>query len=247
MLEVGGVRMDNMKAWFGYDSLAFFGRVNASISHELKNVMAIISETTGLLGDLSEMARGGTPLDPDMLASSTESIIEEIQRGFTIIRQMNRFSHSVDTPVVSIDLMEILDLVRNLSGYLAFAGKINLHTGDGATAMATTCPFILQAIIYQAVVFSFQNTGPGQELELSVQSQNDAAWRILFDGFCPKEFDAFPDDRIKRMAASIGVSIHSDRTVNRLEIGVPVSMEGLAAEPDAPEMPAEEDGLRNRP
>jgi signal transduction histidine kinase len=239
--------MDNMKELFGYDSLAFFGRVNASISHELKNVMAIISETTGLLGDLSEMARGGTPLDPDMLASSTESIIEEIQRGFTIIRQMNRFSHSVDTPVVSIDLTEILDLVRNLSGYLSFAGKINLHTGDGVTPIATTCPFILQAIIYQAVVSSFQNTGPGTELELSVQSQNDAAWRVLFDGFCPKEFDVFPDDRIRRMAASIGVSIHSDRAANQLEIGVPVSMEGLAALPCAPEMPAEEDGLHNRP
>jgi hypothetical protein len=246
MLKVG-VRMDNVKEWFGYDSLAFFGKVNASISHELKNVMAIISETTGLLGDLSEMARGGTPLDPDMLTGTTESIIEEIQRGFTIIRQMNRFSHSVDTPVVAIDLMEILDLVRNLSGYLAFAGKINLHIGDGVTAMATTCPFILQAIIYQAVVFSFQNTGPGTELELSVQSQNESTWRILFDGFCPKGFDVFPDDRIKRMAASIGVSIHSDRTANRLEMGVPVSMEGLAAQPGAPEMPAEEDSLRNRP
>lgn len=239
--------MDNVKEWFGYDSLAFFGKVNASISHELKNVMAIISETTGLLGDLSEMARGGTPLDPDMLTSSTESIIEEIQRGFTIIRQMNRFSHSVDTPVVSVDLMEILDLVRNLSGYLSFAGKIKLHTGEGVTPMAMTCPFILQAIIYEAVARTFQNTGPGQELELSVQSQNDSAWRILFDGFCPKEFEAFPDDRINRMAASIGVSIHSDRAANRLEIGVPVSMEGLASQPGAPEMPAEADGLCNRP
>jgi hypothetical protein len=181
-----------------------------------------------------------------MLTGTTESIIEEIQRGFTIIRQMNRFSHSVDTPVVAIDLMEILDLVRNLSGYLAFAGKINLHTGDGVTAMATTCPFILQAILYQAVVLSFQNTGPGAELELSVQSRNESTWRILFDGFCPKEFDVFPDDRIKRMAASIGVSIHSDRTANRLEMGVPVSLEGLAAQPGTPNTPAEEDGPRNR-
>ncbi|MEE4112297.1 MAG: hypothetical protein V2I40_05740, partial [Desulfobacteraceae bacterium] len=62
--------MDNAKDWFGYDSLAFFGKVNASISHELKNVMAIISETAGLLGDLSEMARGGGSVDPDMLISS---------------------------------------------------------------------------------------------------------------------------------------------------------------------------------
>ena len=113
--------------------------------------------------------------------------------------------------------------------------------------MAMTCPFILQAIIYEAVARTFQNTGPGTELDISVQSQNDSAWRIRFDGFCPKEFEAFPDDRIKSMAASIGVSIHSDRAANRLELGVPVSMESRAAQPGASGMPAEEGGLRNRP
>ena len=216
--------MDNVKDWFGYDSLAFFGKVNASISHELKNVMAIISETAGLLGDLSEMARGGTPVDPDMLISSTESIIEEIQRGFTTIRQMNRFAHSVDTPVVSVDLMEILDLVRNLSGYLSFAGKTNLHAGEGAAPMALTCPFILQAIIYQAVVHTFQNAGPGAELDISIQSKDESTWRILFYGFSLNEFEVFPDDRITHMAASIGVSIHWDRSSDLLEIDVPVSI-----------------------
>jgi phosphoglycerate-specific signal transduction histidine kinase len=215
--------MDNAKELFGYDSLAFFGKVSASISHELKNVMAIISETAGLLGDLSAMARGGTAVDPDMLTSSTESIIEEIQRGFTTIRQMNRFAHSVDTPVVSVNLMEIIDLVSNLCGYLSFAGKTNLHTGEEAAPMALTSPFILQAIIYQAVVQSFQNAGPGAELDISIQSKNESAWRILFDGFSINEFDVFPDDSLKNMATSIGVSIRWDRTADLLELDVPVS------------------------
>ena len=216
--------MDNATDWFGYDSLAFFGKVNASISHELKNVMAIISETAGLLGDLSEMAQGGKPIDPDMLASSTDSIIEEIQRGFTTIRQMNRFAHSVDTPILSVDLMDILDLVRNLSEYLSFAGKTNLNTGEGAAPMALTCPFILQAIIYQAVVQTFQHAGPGAQLDISVQSKNESTWRILFDGFILKDGEVFPDDRTTRMAASIGVLISYDRGSDRLAIDVPVSI-----------------------
>ena len=216
--------MDNAKDWFGYDNLAFFGKVNASISHELKNVMAIIAETAGLLGDLSEMARGGTPINPDMLASSTDSIIEEIQRGFTTIRQMNRFAHSVDTPVVSVDLMEILDLVCNLSGYLSFAGKTSLVNSTAVAPMVLTCPFILQAIIYQAVVQAFQNTGPRSKLDISVQSKNESTWRILLDGFCLKDGEVFPYDRITRMAALIGVSIHHDRSSDCLEIEVPVSI-----------------------
>ncbi|BBO71851.1 hypothetical protein DSCA_57810 [Desulfosarcina alkanivorans] len=234
--------MDNLKNWFGYDSLAFFGKVNASISHELKNVMAIISETAGLLGDLSEMARGGTPVDPDMLTSSTESIVEEIQRGFTTIRQMNRFAHSIDTPVLSVNLMDVLDLVRHLSGYLSFAGKTNLHAGDGAAPMAVTCPFILQAITYQAVVRTFQNTGPGAELDISVQATNPSTWRILFDGFDPKDPVAFPDAPIKGMAASIGVSLLLDRSSDRLAIDVPVSMDGPGARLDIPEMQPGETG-----
>ena len=217
--------MDKAKDWFGYDSLAFFGKVNASISHELKNVMAIIAETAGLLGDLSEMARGGTPIDPDMLASSTDSIIEEIQRGFITIRQMNRFAHSVDTPVLSVDLMEILDLVRNLSGYLSFAGKASLVKGTAVAPMALTCPFILQAVIYQAVVQTFRNSGPAAELDISVQSNNESTWRIRIDGFSLKGDAEFPDDRVRRMASSIGVSIHCDRRSHHLEIDVPVSLE----------------------
>ncbi len=33
------------------EDLVFFGKVNASISHELKNILAIISEAAGLLND----------------------------------------------------------------------------------------------------------------------------------------------------------------------------------------------------
>ena len=185
--------MDRKQDLFNYDALSFFGSVNASISHELKNVMAIISETAGLLSDLSEMARKGTSVEPDLLTSSTDSIIEEIQRGFDTIRQMNRFAHSVDTPVTSIDLMEILDLVRNLSGYLAFAGKIHLNSYDGDRPIALTSPFILQAIIYRAVVQAFKSAGPHANLYVSIQSRDESTWRILFDGFTiPRMVRCFP-------------------------------------------------------
>ncbi|MBW1842687.1 MAG: hypothetical protein JRI75_13025, partial [Deltaproteobacteria bacterium] len=99
--------MDNPKNLFRYESLAFFGKVNGSISHELKNIMAIIPETAGLLGDLSDMASTGSPVAPDMLDSCTTSIIEEIQRGFATIRQMNRLAHSIDTPVQSVNLVDV--------------------------------------------------------------------------------------------------------------------------------------------
>ncbi len=41
------------------DGLRFFGMINASISHEIKNVLAIISESAGLMEDLLLLAQKG--------------------------------------------------------------------------------------------------------------------------------------------------------------------------------------------
>jgi hypothetical protein len=74
------------------------------------------------------------------------------------------------------------------------------------------------------VVQTFQHAGPGAQLDISVQSKNESTWRILIDGFSLKDDGAFPDDRVMRMASSIGVSIHFDRSSRRLAIEVPVSI-----------------------
>ena len=60
--------------WTDVD-LAFFGKVNASISHELKNIMAIISETAGLMNDLMQMAAGGDHIESEMLMNGSKDII----------------------------------------------------------------------------------------------------------------------------------------------------------------------------
>ena len=220
--------MDCKPNFFEIENLAFFGKVNASISHELKNIMAIISETAGLLTDLSEMARKGKPIELDMLTESTQSIIEEIQRGFMTIRQMNQFSHSVDTPVASLDLREILTLVKHLLGYLSFAGEMRINSVDGDSPIVQTCPFILQTIIYETAVRIFQETGSGAHLNVSIRSRDDLAWQILFEGLGMTKFDGLPEDDIKRMAASIGVSIYFNSSKDCLEIQVPVSTQAIA-------------------
>ena len=210
---------------FKDENLAFFGKVNASISHELKNIMAIISETAGLLGDMADMATIKNPIDPESLKSYTGSIIEEIQRGFKTIKQMNRFSHSVDTPIAEVNLVEILDLVINLIGYLSFAGKAHIHNCncDASTAIVKTCPFILQTIVYNALVSNYKNVGPGAETTISICSQDKLVWRIIFSDIQQENNHNFPDDITKDMADSIGVKIVFNE--NRLELDVPVSIE----------------------
>jgi signal transduction histidine kinase len=225
--------MKTAKELFDYDSLAFFGRVNASISHELKNIMAIISETAGVLNDLSALASTGTPLNVDMLRSSTASIMEEIQRGFTTIRQMNRFSHSIDTPVVEVDLTEVLDLACRLSDYLSFAGRTNLLPWDGDAPVVQSCPFALHRIFYEMLVYYFKHTERGSELDISIQSTSDSEWMVVLSGFGTGKFQVFPDEQTKKTATSIGVNIDWEPSADLVTIRVPLTFQAGVAEDDA--------------
>lgn len=224
--------MKNGKELFSYESLAFFGQVNASISHELKNIMAIISETAGLLNDITDMASNGRAIDSDLLQSSARSIMEEIHRGFKTIRQMNRFAHCVDKPVESVLLKDLLNMVIHIAGYLAYSGTTRLLTLATEKETVVTSPFILAAVVYQALTFSYRNSGPDAEIEIEISRWSDSVWRIAIHRFDIKPFQIFPDEHLEKMARSIGVGIQCDRFNNRLDLDVPNNLDGFSMQQD---------------
>jgi signal transduction histidine kinase len=189
------------------DDLAFFGKVNASISHELKNILAIISEAAGLLQDLTEMAAKGQKIELEMLQTCSQDIVEEIQRGFTTIKQMNTFSHSVDVPLKSVNLIELLDLMINLAGFLSFAGKVRFDPPQDEAWTVSTCPFRLQNLVYQTLVFAFKSVGAGGEIQIAVHREKNGSARIAFSGLAIAGELPFPSDETKKIAKSIGAEI----------------------------------------
>jgi signal transduction histidine kinase len=206
--------------------LAFFGKVNASISHELKNILAIISEAAGLLNDLTELAGRGKDIDPEMLRTCSHDIAEEIQRGFATIKQMNKFSHSVDDPFKSIDLIEVLALVIDLAGYLSFVGKVRFDRPQEVPTVLT-CPFRLQNLLYQALVFAFESAGPEAEIQVTMQPETSGHVRIIFSGLGTKCDRLFPSDQTRRIADSIKVAVQVNGDSRQIEIVVPEAIEGL--------------------
>jgi signal transduction histidine kinase len=203
------------------DDLAFFGKVNASISHELKNNMAIISEAAGLLQDLTEMAVKGQKIELEMLQTCSEDIIEEIQRGFAIIKKMNTFSHSVDDPVKTVNLVDVIDLIVALSKYLSFASKIRFDPIPEDGSPVLTSPFRLQNLIYQALVFAFESAGPDGEIAVGIQPQPNGSAHITFSGLGTSNSRLFGSEKIKRLAALIGVDIREAPNSDSFELIVP--------------------------
>jgi signal transduction histidine kinase len=203
------------------EDLTFFGKVSASISHELKNILAIISETAGLLGDLTQKATRDGKIDLELINTCSNEIVEEIQRGFAAIKQMNRFAHSVDSAVESVDLIEVLRLMTGLAGFLSFAGKVRLDSGEQIDGLMRTCPFRVQNLIYQTLIFAFESAGPDGEIQISLQRETNGDARFTFAGLGSKSTRLFPAEQTEKIAASIGAEFLRDDDSRSIHIRVP--------------------------
>lgn len=219
--------MNDIRDFGNNDDLTFFGKVNASISHELKNNMAIISEAAGLLQDLTEMAVKGQKLELEMLKSCSDDIIEEIQRGFAIIKQMNVFSHSVDEPVKKVNLVDVIDIMVALSKFLSFASKVRLDSIPQEATVVLTCPFRLENLIYQALVFAFESVGPDGQIAVGIQPQPNGSAHITFSSLGSRSSRSFASDKTKKMAASIGIDIRENSNSKDFELIVPENFKAV--------------------
>ena len=205
--------------------LAFFGKVNASISHELKNIFAIISEASGLLNDLAVLVEQGKDIDMGMIKTCSQDIEDEIQRGFITIKEMNMFSHSVDRSIARVSPLDIVTLMVNIAGYSRNAGKVNIHAPDNAECRMVTSPYKLQQLIYPALVFAYRTTGPEGEITVTVSAESNGDVRISFSDLGEPGNEKFPPEEMRSIARSIHAKIRAHGDIEFFDIIFPQAID----------------------
>lgn len=175
--------------------LRFFGTVSASVSHELKNVLAVINEAAGLLEDLALMAGRGMPLDPERLARAATTILGQVRRGDAIVRAMNGFAHLPDEPEDAprggTDLTATLTLAVSLFTRMADMRQVSLRLGHCAPALSQADPFDLTRLLHGAMLAAFGSMSRGDTLTVSVSPAPEGARLVLSPSGNPL---ALPDD-----------------------------------------------------
>ncbi len=145
--------------------LRFFGRVAASFTHELKNVLAIVKETAGLMEDLLAMTpQGAFPHQP-RFQRGVGTILEQVSRGVELATRMNRLAHSPDHSLATIDLNEAVDQVCLLSERLARVKGVTL--GAEAAPVPVTvvsCPMTFLLSLFKAYEVLWSHLGPGSHV-----------------------------------------------------------------------------------
>ena len=132
--------------------LAFFGKIAAGVTHELRNVLAIINESNGLMSDLIAMSKNMSFPHQDRFQRSIKKIEEQVRRGVDLTGRFNRFSHSMDNPVVSVDLNEVVELTVALAQRFARLKHVELiHSACSKPVMLLTNPFRIQMAVSKAI------------------------------------------------------------------------------------------------
>lgn len=200
------------------NGLVLFSKTNRLISHELKNVLAIISETLSLINELTQIS--DTALTPEKLRSLRESMMEEVQRANQIIRNMNAFAHSVDDFFGEVDVGGTLALMISFSRLDSSLAKTKVQVVNSETFTIHTSQFFLANLMYNVLIYCLQRVGKGNEIQVSLDSAGDGV-RITFSGIDTQALDEFPDKKEERLAAALCAEISVNAKAGAVTIQIP--------------------------
>ncbi|MDZ7582690.1 MAG: sensor histidine kinase [Deltaproteobacteria bacterium] len=156
--------------------LRFFGQVIASVTHDIKNSLATINENAGLLTDHAAMAARGRPLDPEKVNVLAMRIMDQVKRADGLLKNMNRFAHSVDDSLKKVDLNEILQLLAALSVRFAAMSGANLDVQPSPKPVVIeTSPFGLLNTLFLCLEVAMTAAGQGGSIGLRPEKTDNGA------------------------------------------------------------------------
>ncbi len=158
------------------EEAAFLGRMTASISHEIKNGLAILKEQAGLAGDLLD-EKGGVPAsDPARIREIVDKMRRRIDLTDEVVRDLNRLAHSADLPRQGIDLGEAVDLVVRLARRLARLHRVEIAWSPAPTPVCLegSLPAVLQ-VLWLALEGLVRARDGGGAVSISVRDAGSSA------------------------------------------------------------------------
>jgi K+-sensing histidine kinase KdpD len=175
--------------------LEFFGRILAGFTHDLKNHLAIIQESNGLISDLIAMGM----ITDEALAAKLQKIVTSIQgrvsQATDMANNLNGFAHRQDTPLSSFQvndlLAEELTFLRRFTRIREIDLKIELH--EGLPAIYNNASLV-QYVVFKLFTMALKKLKNHALIEVASGEENSAV-KITFRLSGEKEqFDKLIDD-----------------------------------------------------
>ncbi len=153
---------------------AFVAEVTAGTTHEIRNILAIVKESAGLIEDLIYAFNKRGSLDQDKLTRSLGRIEAGVARGTEILSNLNRFAHSLDHVEDAIDVTREIQQVASLCQFRARRRRhvLQVQPGDQNLTLVVD-PFRFQMSLFAAVGCCLEQLPEGSTVSISTDRKDD--------------------------------------------------------------------------
>jgi C4-dicarboxylate-specific signal transduction histidine kinase len=206
---------------------AFVAKITANATHEIRNVLAIIKESAGLITDVIHSQGGRALSNADKVERALERIDAQVGRGAAFLENLNRFSHCLDRAQDEIDLNQEAQQTAFLCQRLVRRGRheIQVQTADGAVPTGVN-PLWLQIALYTAAECCLDQLPEAGVLTIRTTRRED---RPSLELVAESEQEASPPlatgteswGQLLELLGRLGASIEASDTERRLTISLP--------------------------
>lgn len=158
------------------NELKFFGRITAGFTHELKNVLAIIRESAGLMEDILGLYKQESFPHLERFLRAVNSIQGQVNRGVELSTRLNRFAHSPDEPSATVDMNEAAEQIALLAQRFARLKGVTFRVEPGVPAPSLVAnPVHIQMALFLALESCWNQMDSGGEIVLRPEIKDGAA------------------------------------------------------------------------
>jgi signal transduction histidine kinase len=217
--------MTGRKDTIGEKGLRFYSKISASMSHDIKNILAIINENAGLLEDYTLMVNQGVPLDPERLKPLAANIAKQVGRANQITTHMSRVAHSLDQSVSLIDLDETLQRFIELAGRLSQMRNVSMDIRKSSQPVEVeTSPFFLMTLIWHLLDRAVA-AGEVRSITVAVEKRKDGAHIVfLFEEHARNLREILAAEPVDRLLIFLNAELASESSGEQFSIGLPLRL-----------------------
>jgi C4-dicarboxylate-specific signal transduction histidine kinase len=171
--------------------VAFFGKITAAFTHEMKNVLAIIKESAGLMEDLLSLGQDATFPHRERFVRALGTMEAQAKRGIELTNRLNRFAHSPDEASTTVDLNDMLEQIILLAERFARLRGVTLSLVPYAEALPVTAsPVALQMAVFSCLEYCWGVMGEGGKVALSAGQKGQ---EVIISFVCQSSADVAED------------------------------------------------------
>lgn len=188
-----------------------FSKVSASISHEIKNTMAIINENAGLLDDLVLMGGGEDGVSAERVKAAADTIARQVIRTNTLMNYLNRFAHSADYDTGEERLHDILSLIVPLTVRQAAAKNLDMSTHCPEDIKIHTHLLPLHSLLYLTLRLIIDHSTDGDTLTIEGDVKDGAVF-VCFTAACISDsfLSSFSANELQILLTKLKANISRD-------------------------------------